>query len=49
MTDKTENNKEQLISFESAQELLELFEIKFDESVDNFDRLRKPRDKNFFM
>ena len=44
-----ENNKEQLISFESAQELLELFEIKFDESVDNFDRLRKPRDKNFFM
>lgn len=44
-----ENNKEQLIPFESAQQLIDLFSIKFDESVDNFNRLKKPRDKNFFM
>ena len=44
-----ENNKEQLIAFESPQQLIDLFNIKFDESIDNFDRLKKPRDKNFFM
>jgi hypothetical protein len=44
-----ENNKEQLIPFESPQQLIDLFNIKFDESVDDFNRLRKSRDKNFFM
>lgn len=44
-----ENNKEQLVPFDSAQQLIDLFNIKFDESVDSFDRLKKPRDKNFFM
>jgi len=43
-----ENNKEQLVPLDQVNQLLKYFEIKFDESVDDFETARKPRIKSFF-
>ena len=42
------NNKEQLVPLDQIEQLLKYFEIKFDESVDEFESVRKPRIKSFF-